>query len=215
MWAGKHRLYEGLKYGYETDDPLTPWPMQSPVRPLIMKTYGAMHPEFLVLLKQLSNDVEAASLRRFDPSAKASLQSLAMYQVSTTLQMDNGAIIANIPREVPVFGRSNPTQASDAWRQAVPCPGMLVAEPALCPAHDLLPQPRSGRLGELALDLDSLFPGLVLASLSHSTPASEILTRASALADPAVVDGSEAGFVHSLDPSMPGLHNYMFFALAG
>ena len=56
-----------------------------------METYEAMHPEFLALLKQLSNDVEAASPRGFDPSAKASFHSLAMYELSTTLQMGNGA----------------------------------------------------------------------------------------------------------------------------
>ena len=114
MCAGKHRLYEGLKYAYDTDDPLTPWPLRTPVRPLILKTYGAMHSEFLALLKQLSNDVEAASPRGYDPSAKASFQSLAMYEVSTTLQMGNGAMLANIPREVPVIGRSDSTQASAA-----------------------------------------------------------------------------------------------------
>ena len=87
----------------------------------------------------------------------------------------------------------------------MPCPTLPVAEPALCPAHALPPQLRLGRLGELDLDLDSLLPGLVPASLSHFTPVSEIPTRALALADSAVVDGSEAGFVHSLDPTMPGL----------
>ena len=84
--------------------------LRAPVRPLIMETYGAIHPEFLALLKQLSNDVEAASLRDYDPSAKASFQSLAMYEVSTTLQMGNGAMLANIPREVHVCGRSDSTQ---------------------------------------------------------------------------------------------------------
>ena len=72
----------------------------------------------------------------------------------------------------------------------------------LCPVHATPPQLQSGRLGEL--DLDSLLPGLVLASFSISVPASEIPTRASALADPEVVDGSEASFVHSLDPAIPG-----------
>ena len=96
------------------DDPATSRPMRAPIRPLIMETYGAMHPEFLALLKQLSNDVEAASPRGFDPSAKVSFQSLAMYEVSTTLQMGNGAMLANIPREVPVIGRSDSTQASAA-----------------------------------------------------------------------------------------------------
>ena len=116
MGARKHRLYKGLKYAYETDDPASPWTMRTPVRPLIMETYEAMHPEFLAVLKQLLNDVEAASLRGFDPSAKSSFQSLAMYEVSTTLQMmGNGAMIANISREVPVFGRSAHTQASAAW----------------------------------------------------------------------------------------------------
>ena len=57
----------------------------------------------------------------------------------------------------------------------------------------------------------SALPGLVPASRSHSTPASEIPTRASALADPAVVDGSEASFVHSLDPTLPGLYNCACF----
>ena len=85
-----------------------------------------MHLEFLALLKQLSNDIEAASPRRFDPSAKASFQSLAMYEVSTTLQMGNWAMIANIPREVPVFDRFDPTQASAAWRRAV-------TQPCICP----------------------------------------------------------------------------------
>ena len=118
--------------------------MRAPVRPLIMETYGAMHPEFLALLKQLSNDVEAASPRELDPSTKASFQSLAMYEASTTLQMGNGAMIANIPREVPVFGRSDPTQALAAWRRAVPCPDLPVVEPVLCPAHDMSPQLGSG-----------------------------------------------------------------------
>ena len=144
----------------------------------------------------------AASPRGFDPSTKASFLSLAMYRVSTTLQMGNGAMIANIPREVPVFGRSAPTQASAAWWRAVLCPALPVVEPALCPAHAVSPPLRSRRLGEL--DLDPLLPGLVLASFSHSTPASDIPTRASAL-DPEIVDGGEAGFVHSLDPTMPGL----------
>ena len=72
MWAGKHRMYEGLKYAYDTDDPLTPWPLRAAVRPLIMETYGTMHPEFLALLKQLSNDIKVASPRGYDPSAKAS-----------------------------------------------------------------------------------------------------------------------------------------------
>ena len=81
-------------------------------------------PEFLALLKQLSNDVEAASPRGFNPSAKASFQSVAMYEVSTTLQMGNGAMLANIPREVSVLGRSDSTQASAAWRRAVPCPAL-------------------------------------------------------------------------------------------
>ena len=38
--------------------------------------------------------------------------------------------------------------------------------------------------------------------------------QALVLADPEVVDGSEAGFVHSLDPTMPGLYNCMFSVLA-
>ena len=71
------------------------------------------------------------------------------------------------------------------------------------------------RLGrEAELDLDSLLPGFVLASFSHSAPASEIPTRSSALADPEVVDGRDAGFVYNLDPTMPGLYNCMFSALA-
>ena len=185
--------------------------MRAPVRPLIMETYGAMHPEFLALLKQLFNDVEEASPRGFDPSAKASFQSLAMYEVSMTLQMGNGAMIANISREVPVFGRSDPTQASAAWRRAVPCSALPVVVPAsrlVTTAPSLL---RPGR--EAELDLDSWLPSLVPASFSHSAPASEIPTRASALADPEVVDGSEAGFVYSLGPAMPGLCNCMFSVL--
>ena len=27
MWAYTHRMYEGLKHDYETDDPVTPWPI--------------------------------------------------------------------------------------------------------------------------------------------------------------------------------------------
>ena len=52
------------------------------------------------------------------------------------------------------------------------------------------------------------------ASFSHSAPGSEIPTKISALADPKVVDGSKAGFVHSLDPTMLGMYNCIFSALA-
>ena len=65
----------------------------------------------LSLLKTHGRDQvnTAASSRGYDPSAKAAFQSLALYEVSTTLQMGNGAMLANIPREVPVFGRSDST----------------------------------------------------------------------------------------------------------
>ena len=106
-------------------------------------------PEFLALLKQLSNDVEAASPQGFDPSAKASVQSLAMYEVSTTLQMGKGAMLANISREVPVFGRSDSTRASAAWQRAVPCPALPANEPTSCPVRDAPPQLQSGGLSGL------------------------------------------------------------------
>ena len=64
---------------------------------------------------------------------------------------------------------------------------------SLCPVHATHTQLQSGRLGEL--DLDSLLPGLVPASFSHSAPSSEIPNRASALVDPEIVDGgNKAGF---------------------
>ena len=50
------------------------------------------------LIKQLANDVKAASLCGFDPSAKVLFQSLALYEMSTSLQMSNAAMMLNIPR---------------------------------------------------------------------------------------------------------------------
>ena len=85
---------------------------------------------------------------------------------------------------------------------------MSVVVPVSCPVSATSSLWQPGREGEL--DLDSLLPGLVPVTFSHSASASEIPTRASALVDPEVVDGSKASFVHSLDPTMLGLYNCMF-----
>ena len=118
-------------------------------------------------------------------------------------------MLANITREVPVFGRSDPTQASAFWRRAVPCPA-LPPDYAPCPVHDAPPPLRGGQ--QTLLDLDSLLPGLVPASCVHFTPASEILNRAPALADPGVVDANVAEFASQLDPTMPGMYSCLFSA---
>ena len=62
----------------------------------------------------------------------------------------------------------------------------------------------------LGSDLDTLSPGLVPASFPHSAPATDISNRASAPADPGVVDDSEGDFALNLDPTLPGLYDCLF-----
>ena len=93
----------------------------------------------------------------------------------------------------------------------MPCPA-LPPDQMPCPVHDASFQLRGRQ--QTVLDLDSLLPGLVPASCAHSTPASEILNRSPALADPEVVDANVAKFASQLDPTMPGMYNCLFSAYA-